>query len=473
VGDHAAGGAAVRRTQAAVTAAPAAVTAAPAAVTAAPAAVTAAPAAVPSPRAAGGPAQGTRESPARATFTQVFAVGEFRAVWLAMLLSVAGDQLARVAMTVLVYDRTRSPFLTALTYAVTLLPWLVGGVGLSGIADRLPRRQVMIACDLARMVVVLAMVAASLAGSAAALWAMVALLFLVTLLDSPFKSARAALVADILTGERYVLGTTVTQLTFQVGMVLGFALGGVTVAALGTRGALGTDAATFAVSALLLSLWVRRRPAAAGPGGTRPSHWADMAAGVRLVFGDRTLRTLVLFGWLVTFYIVPMALAAPYAARFRGLPLAVGTGLVFAALPLGTAVGAFVLGRLVSPARRQRWMGAMAVGSCAVLMLCWARPGFAASLAVFMVAGLFAGYQVAANSAFVAAVPPERRGQAFGLANGGMQVFQGVWFIIVGALAGLAGPGAVIAVSGCLGAVIAIGLAARWATRAVPAASRP
>lgn len=453
MGDRAARGAAVRSTQAAVTAAPAG---------------------VPSPQAAGGPAQRTREPPARATFTQVFAVGEFRAVWLAMLLSVAGDQLARVAMTVLVYDRTRSPFLTALTYAVTLLPWLVGGVGLSGLADRLPRRQVMIACDLARMVLVLAMAAASLAGSAAALWAMVALLFLVTLLDSPFKSARAALVADILTGERYVLGTTVTQLTFQVGMVLGFALGGVTVAALGTRGALGTDAATFVVSALLLSLWVRRRPAAAGPpGGIRPSHWADMAAGVRLVFGDRTLRTLVLFGWLVTFYIVPMALAAPYAARFRGLPLAVGTGLVFAALPLGTAVGAFVLGRLVSPARRQRWMGAMAVGSCAVLMLCWARPGFAASLAVFMVAGLFAGYQVAANSAFVAAVPPDRRGQAFGLANGGMQVFQGAWFIIVGALAGLAGPGAVIAVSGCLGAVIAIGLAARWATRAVPAAGRP
>jgi MFS family permease len=438
VGNHAAGGAAVRSTQAAVTAARA----------------------------------GTASS--RATFAQVFAVAEFRALWLAMLLSVTGDQLARVAMTVLVYDRTRSPFLTALTYAMTLLPWLVGGVGLSGLADRLPRRQVMIACDVARMVLVMVMVAASLAGSATALWAMVALLFLVTLLDSPFKAARSALVADILTGERYVLGTTVTQLTFQAGMVLGFALGGVTVAALGTRGALGADAATFAASALLLALWVRRRPAAAGPHhGKRPSHWAEAAAGMRLVFGDGTLRTLVLFGWLVTFYVAPMALAAPYAARFRGLPLAVGTGLMFAALPLGTAVGTFVLGRLVSPARRQRWMGTMAVGACAVLMLCWARPGFATSLLIFMVAGLFAGYQIAANSAFVAAVPAERRGQAFGLANGGMQVFQGLWFIIVGALAGLLGPAAVIALSGCLGTVIAIGLAARQATRTVSVASRP
>lgn len=233
------------------------------------AAVTAVQAPPPSAQGAGSRAPGAQAPAARATFTQVFAVGEFRALWLAMLLSVAGDQLARVAMTVLVYDRTRSAFLTALTYAMTLLPWLVGGVGLSGLADRLPRRQVMIACDMARLGLVVVMIAVSLASSAAALWAMVALLFGVTLLDSPFKSARSALVADILTGERYVLGTTVTQLTLQAGMVLGFALGGVTVAALGTRGALGVDAATFAASALLLTLWVRRRPAAAASHGAR------------------------------------------------------------------------------------------------------------------------------------------------------------------------------------------------------------
>jgi hypothetical protein len=403
-------------------------------------------------------------APAKATFAQVLAVGEFRALWLAMLLSVAGDQLARVAMTVLVYDRTRSALLTALTYALTYLPWIVGGLALSGLADRLPRRQVMITCDLARMVLVLLMVAVSFANSAASLWTMVALLFFVTLLDSPFKAARSALVADILTGERYVIGTTLTQITFQTGTVIGFALGGVVVAALGTRTALVTDAATFAVSALLLLLWVHRRPAAAprDPGARRPSPTAGMAAGLRLVFGDDTLRTLMLFGWLVTFYVVPMGLAAPYAAGFRGLPLAVGTGLIFAALPFGTAVGTFVLGRVVSPARRQHWMGVMAVGACAVLVLCWLRPGFAASIAIFMAAGAFAGYQLAANAAFVAAVPAERRGQAFGLANGGMQVFQGVWFIVAGAVAGALGSATMIAISGVIGAVIAAMLAVRW-----------
>ncbi|HEV2376888.1 MAG TPA: MFS transporter [Streptosporangiaceae bacterium] len=392
---------------------------------------------------------------ARVTFSHVLAVGEFRVLWAAQLQSLVGDQLARVAMTVLVYDRTRSPFLTALTYAVTFLPWVIGGVALSGLADRLPRRQVMIACDLARMALVCLMVVVGLARSAVALWVMVALLFAVTLLDSPFKSARSALVADVLQGEEYVAGTALTQMTMQSGLVVGFAVGGLVVAALGARLALATDAVTFAVSAALLALFVQSRPAAAGPAASPAVTWSGMAAGMRMVFGDPTLRTLVLFGWLVAFYVVPMGLAAPYAASFHGLPLAVGTGLVFAAVPFGTAVGAFLLSRMVAPERRRAWMGPLAVGSCAVLMLCWARPGLPASLAIFVAAGVFAGYQVTANASFVAAVPPHHRGQAFGLANGGMQVLQGLWLVGAGSAASALTPAPAIAISGAVGALIA------------------
>ena len=67
---------------------------------------------------------------ARATFRDVFAVGEFRALWLAQLLSVAGDQLARVAMTVLVYDRTHSPLWSAAASALSWPPhWRSTGAG--------------------------------------------------------------------------------------------------------------------------------------------------------------------------------------------------------------------------------------------------------------------------------------------------------------------------------------------------------
>jgi MFS family permease len=192
-------------------------------------------------------------------------------------------------------------------------------------------------------------------------------------------------------------------------------------------------------------------------------------AGVRLVFGRGVLRTLVLFGWLVTFYIVPMGLAAPLAASLHtGLPLAVTTGLIFAAGPLGTMIGAIAFSRLVPAPRRQAWLGPLAVAACGILLLLAVRLDLAALLAVLAISGAGASYQLAANAAFVAAVPPERRGQAFGLANGGMQVFQGLWIVLAGAIAvHTLAPGTVIAISGGLGAALATALALTQRSEAV------
>ena len=99
------------------------------------------------PRTAGrGPAAAGR----RRGYRDVFAVAEFRALWAAQVLSVGGDQLARVALTVLVYAHTGSALLAAVAYAASIAPQFLGGLLLSGLADRWPRRSVMIVCDLAR-----------------------------------------------------------------------------------------------------------------------------------------------------------------------------------------------------------------------------------------------------------------------------------------------------------------------------------
>ena len=165
-------------------------------------------------------AAGSEAAPPKATFTAVFAVGEFRALWLAQVLSVAGDQLARVALTLLVYVRTGSALLAAVTFAASVVPAFIGGITLSGLADRFPRRRVMIVCDLIRVVLV-----AVMAISGIPIAVLVVLLFVVTLIGAPFLSARAALVPDLLTGDLYVLGIAVTLTTLQFAQVLGFAVG--------------------------------------------------------------------------------------------------------------------------------------------------------------------------------------------------------------------------------------------------------
>ena len=87
-------------------------------------------------------------------FTAVLAVREFRALWFAEAQSIFGDQLAKVALTILVYDRTGSALWAALVYALTFLSALAGGLGLSQLADRFPRRQLMVTCTAAQAVLV-------------------------------------------------------------------------------------------------------------------------------------------------------------------------------------------------------------------------------------------------------------------------------------------------------------------------------
>ena len=402
-------------------------------------------------------AQGDTTEQAATTFRDVFAVTEFRALWGAQLLSVFGDQLARVALTVLVYDRTGSALLAAVTFVASVVPTFLGGVTLAWLADRYPRRAVMIACDLARCALVLAMAIPGLP-----LGGRVALLFLVTWVGAPFTSARAAIYPDVLEGEKYVMGTAVTLTTYQFAQVIGYAAGGAVTEFFGTRPSLLIDAATFAASALIVRAWVRPRPSPlVAADRHRPGRLAGILAGVRLVFTRLGLRTPMLLGWLAAFYTAPEGVVTPLARDLGGGAATVG--VILAAAALGQTAGAIVFSRFVAPPTRQRVMGPLAVAACAVLALFFWQPGLPEALLILFASGLGGSYQIAANAAFVSAAPREQRSQAFGLAQGGMSLGQGTVMILAGAAADHYSPAWVIAVSGTIGAAVALAIAVSWA----------
>jgi predicted MFS family arabinose efflux permease len=405
-------------------------------------------------------------SPApRPSYRSVFAVSEFRALWVAYVLSAGGDRLALVAMTILVYARSKSPLLAAITFASGFVPYLLGGLFLSGLADRLPRRTVMVAADAARALLVSAMLAPRMP-----IGAMIALLYLVTTIQPAFDAARSAIIRDMMDAGQYPLATAVIQSTTRVVIVAGAAAGGLVVALFGAGPALAADAATFVASGALILAGVRARPAADASGASgRANPFLQLAAGVRLIFCDPALRTLMCLGWLAAFYEVPEGLAVPYAAKLGGG--AVAAGLLMATSQLGAAVATPIFTAKIGPLTRLKWMGPMAVLTCAALVVPIARPGLYVSMAIFAVSNTFAMYQIAANTAFVERIPNERRAQAFGLASAGLIVGQGVAFAIAGAAAEVVPPSTVVALSGGLGALIACGLALRW-RRMSPAVGR-
>lgn len=407
---------------------------------------------------------GADEQPA--TLASVFASAEFRAMLLAQLLSIMGDQFARVALSVLVFDRTGSAGWAAFTYALTFLPDLLSGPLLSGFADRLPRRQVMVACDVVRAVLVAAMAIPHLP----LLWLGV-LIVAMRLLNTPFAAARSALTAAVLDGDRYVVGSAVANVNVQTAQLAGFAVGGFVVAVLGSGPALVIDAATFVASAVLLIGGVKARPASTA--GEVESWSTRVREGSRLVWDDRRLRAIVWLACISSCYIVAEGLAVPYAHAVHAG--AAGAGLLLAALPAGSALGMLALSRLPPPTRL-RLMPTMTVLTCCPLIVTWWAPGLAVTIGLWLASGVASGYQLAANAEFVRSVPDARRAQAVGLAMTAMAVTQGVGIVLGGVAATWWGAPAAVGAAGALGVGLALLAGRAWlsansAVRLVPAHS--
>ncbi|MBW0114896.1 MFS transporter [Pseudonocardia abyssalis] len=387
------------------------------------------------------------------TLRQVFAVREYRTVWLADLLSVAGDQLARVALAVLVYGRTGSAAWAAATYALTFLPAIVGGVLLSGLADLFPRREVLAVTDLARAALVGVMAIPQIP-----LPVLCGLLVVVVLLGAPHTAARGALLPDLLPGDLYERGLAVAQITGQTAQVVGFAAGGLLVAAVSPSSALALNAVTFLVAGVLFRFGLARRPRA---DATSRDGARDLLAGVTDIVADPRRRALVLLVWMVGLYVVPEALAAPYAAQIGAGPAVVG--FLMAADPLGSVLGAWLFVRFVSPARRARLIGALAVAAGVPLLFVALVPGVPVALLLFGVSGMAStAYVMQAQASFVRATPTAIRGRAIGVAASGIVAGQGVAVLAGGVLADLWTPSTAIAVCGAAGVVVALGGALAW-----------
>lgn len=375
---------------------------------------------------------------------------EYRTLWFAEAQSSAGDQLAKVALAILVYGRTNSALWAAIVYALTFLPALAGGLGLAHLADRYRRRTVLSTCAALQAVLV-----GLMAIPGTPLVALCALVIGVQLAGAPANAAQNAITREIFTDDGlYLRSQDLRGITNNTVMLLGLASGGLLVSLVGTSWALAIDAMTFAVSAIVLRCWVHDRPAA---GGGHTSWFGS----TRWVFGQPRLRVLLALSWLVGLAVVPEGLAAPLAAQLGEPPGAVGW--LLAADPLGFVVGAFVLSRFVSLATRARLLGLLATCSVAMLIGFIAQPNLAVALALLGLSGATGAYIISVTATFSSWVPNNLRGGASGLYRTGVRVAQGLGVAAGGAMAELVGSASdTTAFAGVAGVLLAIPVALSW-----------
>jgi MFS family permease len=326
-------------------------------------------------------------------------VREFRYLWAAEFTSVIGDQLARVALALLVFSQTSSATLTALTYALTFVPSVLGGALLSGLADRFPRRGVLVATDLVRAVLAAGMAVPGL--PMPVLWALVALL---SAAAGPFKAAQLAIIPQVLTVSAVrQVGNALRQVSGQTAQVVGFMAGGLLLAVLEPHVALLVNSATFLVSATLIMAGVRAHAVSAEPPAEGEAADASPKGAVWPLFALASL---------VGLYVVPEGIAAPYADELGMASL--GVAVLMAADPVGSVLGGWVASRGWVPTSMTATV-LFAVGAGAPLVVCVVSPGIVLSVVLWAMSGVLSTiFLVQLLELVVQRVPDRRRGSRYG-----------------------------------------------------------
>jgi MFS family permease len=394
----------------------------------------------------------------RTTYRAVFSSPGYTALYSGTALGMVASSLQVLAFSVAVFAATRSPFLSSAAFAAGFLPQVIGGAVLPSIADRVPARLL-----LPIGAVVRAATAGLLATGLLGVGGGIAVVALATLVQPLFGAGQSALVSRLLSDDRYVLGRSLFTVTSMLAQLVGLAIGGATLQALGPGPALLVAAAMQALAAVVFTIGL---PTLEVVAVDRPRwHPAETLRGYAEILRIPVLRGLLLLWWVpLGLFVGAESLAVAYAgtARANGLVTAVLIG----ATPLGALVGEVVVGRLCRPSTRERLVLPLVLLSGVGLLPLALTPAPPLAAVCLFVAAVGLAYELGRQQEFRDALPVGGEAVGFGLLGVGMMTSQGVGPLLAGPLASWLSPGAAMAGCGVLVLVSAVLL--RGATVAQP-----
>ncbi len=276
---------------------------------------------------------------------------------------------------------------------------------------------------------------------ASGLWAVLAAAAIIGAIRTAFNSIRTGAIADGVS--RDIRGRLVALMTVsnQASEVLGYVTGSAVAIAIGVGSALGADAATFIIAAVLLAGLRLPRP-------SRSRQRASVTTGIRTIFGDRTLSVLVPVAWIgLSLGAVPQTLSAAALSRSdRGW-----TPAALAAMAAGAAIAATVVGRtrLSERVLGQFWY-ITASGVAFLLTAVGLRVDPLLVVPGNFVIGLAFGWTVSAQTTFIHVIPVERMAHVTSTMIGSLIVLEGVGAVVFGAAAGAFGVSAAYLLAGAM-----------------------
>ena len=379
----------------------------------------------------------------------------------ARLISITGGAAAYVGLTFAIYERTRSPGWVAATLLLTF-----GANGLIGpfagiLGDRFDRRTVMIWSDLAGAACFAAMAFASDPAI------LLALAFASAVAEAPFVSSSGAAIPNLVESEEDLgWANSLVQMGKFAGISLGPALGGILYERIGLGGALGLNAVSFVVSALLVStVHGRFNEAAASDADhdgatdeTAPRHASGIRPGLTFIRRDPVLRRLTLAWVFLTLGLgMSMVADAPLAEDVFDVG-AIGFSLIVAGWGVGSVIGSFI-GRFLTPRTEGHalvWgtvLIAVGGGGMGLSPIFWPVVAFGLLMGIGDAVGLVADQSIRQRR-----TPDHIRSRVMAVSDGAWQLALGIAFLMAGPVLVLVGPQGTYSIGGAAAAITALAL---------------
>ncbi|SHE58331.1 MFS transporter [Streptoalloteichus hindustanus] len=251
-------------------------------------------------------------------------------------ITMLGSFVTLVAVPVQIKQLTDSFVAVGLVGAVEAVPMILFGLYGGALADAIDRRRLVVLCEVGLLLCSGGLLVNALLPSPA-IWPLFVIAAATAALDSLQRPSLEALVPRYVPHAMLPGAVSLSALRWQVGAILGPALGGVLVSTWGPGTAYAVDLVSFALSAWLLS---RMRPAPAADGAERAG-LSSIAAGLRYAARRRDLLGTYLVDVVAMLLAMPQALF-PFLADRLGAPWALG--LLYSAIAVGSLLGSLTSG---------------------------------------------------------------------------------------------------------------------------------
>lgn len=371
--------------------------------------------------------------------------------------SLTGNMITLIALPLYALTELGSAATAGLVGAFATAPVVLGGFFGGALADRIGHRRASVAADVVSGAAI-AVVPVLHHADRLPLGALLTLVFVAGVLDTPGQTARTALLPELASraGVPVERAIGLFEAVERGARLIGAPVAGLLVAGLGALSVLAIDAATFAVSAALVAGFVPGGDATAGR--TSQSYWRDLVDGVRFLVRDPLLRAMVLLTMVTnSFDAAKSAVLLPVYAD-RELGGAAAFGLLVGVMGGGAFAGslAFSAWGARLPRRAAFVISFLLAGAPPHLAMAAGFP-LPALIAVTVLAGFAAGVLNPLMGAVeLARIPPGLRARVYGVIGAGCWAVMPVGSLAAGYAVQHAGLTATLAVVGAGYAVVTL-----------------